>query len=373
MPTADVLKHLEKNMTQKKRYYELDLARAVPMLFMPLVHVYEEFLMHGFATGESWSQGLILVYLCMFGPSVFMLSLGMNLVFSSHNTPKDLAQRGIRTIALFYGLNVIRYIIPGSIAILCGDAEAKYSILRHFFCSDILFFAGITFLLFSVIQKYSIKPFYVLLMAVTMLVVDMLIPDLNLNSEILSIALGKFFYVNGWSCFPVLSWMVYPAVGYCLGPMIQALNTEKEHRTFWKKVILGSVVGFLAVGICMSSYGLDPILIAASPANSYIVDTANVVLDLFVAGLMYGFYYYVHLLIRNTRLVQHISSLSRGILTFYCIHWILVGWTEYMLLAMGMRNQHILGIETIMGIGVGIMVISIILTIAIQKLFASKG
>lgn len=65
-------------MNEKKRFYELDLARVIPMIGMPLVHIFEEFLMHGLARGDAWTHGQIFIYLCMFGPSVFMICLGMN-------------------------------------------------------------------------------------------------------------------------------------------------------------------------------------------------------------------------------------------------------------------------------------------------------
>jgi len=334
---------------------------------MPLVHVYEEYLIHGFATGEAWSQGLILMYLCMFGPSVFMISLGMNIVFSSHNSPMELAQRGIRTLVLFYGLNIFRYVIPGSIAVLCGDAEAKYSVLRQFLCSDILFFAGVTFLFFALMKKISAKPHHILLISLMMLTLDTLIPEPQPESEFVAIALGKFLYVNGWSCFPVLSWIIYPAIGYNIGLILLRSKSEDERRSFWRNILLISFVGLLSVCACMRSYGLDALLIAASPVNNYITDLFNVVLDLFLAGLMYCLYYYLHLPILGTKAIRGISRISSGILIFYCIHWVIVGWLEYTLLAMGMREQHTFGFGSIMLTGLAIIVISLALTLLVQN------
>lgn len=354
-------------MTEKIRYYELDFIRVLPMLFMPMVHVYEEFLMHGFATSEAYAQGYFIYYLAICGAPAFMIGMGMNLVFTSHSTPKELAHRGVRLILLFYGLNILRYVIPGMIAILCGDTEAKLSILRHFFCSDIFFFSGFVFLFFALMKNFSVKPFYILIISVLMLVVNMVVPKPQLENEILAIALGKFFYVNGWSCFPVLSWMTFPAIGYCLGFVIKMLKGEGERHVFWNKIFIGGVVGFVAISACLSSYGLDPILIASSPMNNYITDPLNVVLDVFATGFAYGLSYYLYLLLRKNRIVKKICNLSRDILVFYCVHWVLVGWLEYMMLAMGLRNHQFAEFGMMIGIAVIIMMLSVVFTFVLKK------
>lgn len=359
-------------MHEKTRFYELDLARVIPMIGMPLVHIYEEFLRQGLAAEGVWAQGKVFIYLCMFGPSVFMISMGMNIVFSSRSTPEKLAKRGLQTIIAFYVLNLFRYIIPGAIASACGDADAWHSALSSSFCSDILFFAGTAFLFFAIMEKFEVKPARILLLTLGMLTIDMLIPEIEFASEYLGIALGKFFYVNGWSCFPILSWMIFPAIGYYMGHIVIKLRTEEERLRFWNNILLGSVVCLVAVGVCMKSYGLDPLLIAASPANSYITDLANVVLDVLANGIWYCFFYYIYRAIRKTRLLYLASEFSKKVIVYYFMHWVLVGWLEFMLLAVGLRDKHIFSFNHIFWFSNTVFAIAVSATVFVKRIGSKK-
>lgn len=354
-------------MEKKTRFYELDIARAISMLGMPIVHVYEELMIQGIAASGVWNQGLLLTYSCILGPSVFMISLGMNLVFSRNTTSKQLIERGIKTILMFYALNLVRFIIPSFIAYVCGDTGALSSALKGSLCADILFFAGGAFVFFGLIKKFKVSSFYALLIAVLMLTLDMLIPEPTFKSEYVGIALGKFFYVNGWSCFPILPWMIFPAIGYCVGQYIVKMQDEEERGRFWKKVFFCCTIGIVAVSVCIKSYGLSPLLIAASPANSYITDLVNVVLNILAAGIWYSACYFVYSKIKNTKIPESISCFSQKILVFYCVQWILVGWLEYMLLAAGYRNQGKIGMTGICIIGIVFLFVSVKITTIIQN------
>lgn len=176
-----------------KRYHDLDFARAIPLLGLPFVHCYEEFESAGFLPGNVISWGQIFLYLCMLGPSVFMMGLGMNVTFTSHNSTSELRKRGIETIKVFFILNIFRYLIPGSIYGAAGHQLGFDTVKEFFFQSDILFFAGLAFLLFSLFKSLHFSTYGMLLTATLMLSVDMLIPNGLISNIVLKNIVGNFF------------------------------------------------------------------------------------------------------------------------------------------------------------------------------------
>ena len=156
-----------------------------------------------------------------------------------------------------------------------------------------------------------------------MLTVNDLIPQLHLSSQFVSATLGNFFYADDYSCFPLLSWMIFPAIGYALA---SALRDIPDKDLFWKHVIAVCAIVLVAISVNMRKYGLNPLLIAASPVNDYITDFANVVLDAAIAWIWYGIFHFVYKRIRFARIKHIILCGSQAIMLFYMAQWILVGW-----------------------------------------------
>lgn len=77
-----------------------------------------------------------------------------------------------------------------------------------------------------------------------MLTVNDLIPPLHLSSQFAAAAWGNIFYVDDYSCFPLLSWMIFPAVGYALASV---LRDASDKDLFWKRVIAVHTVVLVAV------------------------------------------------------------------------------------------------------------------------------
>ena len=149
-----------------------------------------------------------------------MISLGSNLVFSDAG-PRKLAKRGCTTLVAFLLLNITRDALPDIAIALAGHADAFDVLGYDMLASDILGFAGFTFLFFAIIKYFQISPLATLLISLCMLTVNDLIPQLHLSSQFVSATLGNFFYADDYSCFPLLSWMIFPAIGYALASALR--------------------------------------------------------------------------------------------------------------------------------------------------------
>lgn len=241
-----------------------------------------------------------------------MISLGSNLVFSDAG-PRKLAKRGCTTLVAFLLLNITRDALPDIAIALAGHADAFDVLGYDMLASDILGFAGFTFLFFAIIKYFQISPLATLLISLCMLTVNDLIPQLHLSSQFVSATLGNFFYADDYSCFPLLSWMIFPAIGYALA---SALRDIPDKDLFWKHVIAVCAIVLVAISVNMRKYGLNPLLIAASPVNDYITDFANVVLDAAIAWIWYGIFHFVYKRIRSARIKHIILCVSQAIMLF---------------------------------------------------------
>ena len=350
-----------------KRRPELDIVRAISILGLPFVHCYEEFRGAGFLVPSVADAGSVFFGLCALGPSIFMAMLGMNIVFSSHSTPEALARRGLKTIMYFYLLNLVRFIVPSLIAGLCRNPDYFFDGLYYSLASDILFFSGLAFLFFAFVRKFRLQPVYVMVIALALLVLNMALKPAVSAGKYLNAFLGNFIYINEDSFFPFLSWIIYPAAGYVMGGFIVNLESQKDSDRFYFRLSLVCVVCLAAVFVCLRSYKLDPLLIAASPANSYINDLFTVVITLLYAGLWTGFWYLICRLVHSKKFNAAAYHVSDAILVFYVIQWVIVGWTEYLLDAAGYQGTHFITPAVFAVVSIATFIVSLVVALAYKN------
>lgn len=352
-----------------KRFYEMDFARALPLLFLPFVHFFEEFSWWGYLDDTAMHYGQIFLYLCAFGPSIFMMVLGMNIAFSSHTSPAELARRGVKTLIIAELLNLFRFVIPGMLVDLQGEDWATLDALNSSLWSDILVFAGLAFLSFALMKKIKLSPIGIIWISLVLLGVHMLVsPATDYESTYISELIGNFVHTTENSAFPLLSWLVYPAVGYSVGLFLKTIPNEQDRKTIYNKMALSGLIALFVVCVCMKTYGLDPTIIAAAPANRNITDLFNIVLDISIAFVWFGVMYYFYCLLKSVlsdRGFNLVVDISKAIMIFYIIQWIIVGWAEYLLF----RYEETYCFKLVSGVllpGLVVMIVSVALSIPIK-------
>ena len=121
------MKLVEKIFSNKKvnttRQWELDLARAVLIFCLALVHVTIEC-----TSDEGLCSGIPYVFDSIiggpFGAPMFMFAMGVGMSYTIRNKPKELLKRGAELFGLAYILNICRFLIPYSIGYaMTGDTE----------------------------------------------------------------------------------------------------------------------------------------------------------------------------------------------------------------------------------------------------------
>ena len=350
----------------RKRYSELDAVRAIALLFLPVIHVYEEMELIGTLSAEALSSCKWVLTLCLYAPSVFMICFGANLFFAREKTPAEYAKRGLKFLLIGVGLNVMRFVLPSLISLAMGKKGWVLNAVNNVLASDIYDFVGVFLLVFALFKKLKLSAFAMLIAAMIMLLINTVIQPVPVEGSA-AYFLGRFFYVNQNSYFPLLSWTIFPITGYCFGKVYRASQSEQERRKFNLRMLIFCYVMYGALFYTFQSYGLNPSLVELSPANSYITDYGNVMMLVCIAGMMIGLIYLAYMKWPESRPMKALLKLSVVIMPFYLIQWVIIGWMEGMMVAFDFPLGKI-GIGAFYALSVGITLVTIILA----KVFGEK-
>ena len=340
----------------RKRYTELDIVRAVSLLFLPIIHVYEEMELKGTLTAEALDSCRWVLTLCVYAPSVFMICFGANLFFAKEKTPGEYAKRGLKFLLIGVVLNILRFMVP---SLIVGSRELIRDSFNNILASDIYDFVGAFLLVFALFKKLKMSDFAMLITAMLMLLLNTLIPPATVEGP-MAFFLGRFYYVNENSYFPLLSWTIFPIMGYCFGKIYRSFQTEQDRRSFLSRILIFSYVMYCALFYTFRSYRLNPELIELSPSNAYITDYGNVLMLVFIAGMFISLIYFFYMKWSETRPIKALVRLSAVIMPFYLIQWIIIGWMEQFMDGYGFPKASI-GVAGFYALSLGITLVTALL------------
>ena len=326
------------------RFGEFELLKAIAIIGLPAVHLMEESLEKGFASPGLTQFGNAILVLCAFGPSVFMVCMGFG-IGGGKTSAKNIRANGIQFLMIGFLLNIFRWFLPG----LLRSIVLQRNIIQDIdFClqSDIYYFAGLYFILYSYFKQWKIPVFGIILISILMLTANTLLtpltgtlfPDLMDNdpdnnkafSLIAGSILGNFVYVDHTSCFPLLSWSIFPTIGVLLGEILKKVDDEKREKIM--RCVLGaSTVMLIAFLVFLWDYKIDILKALVSPANDYITDLPNVILLLSLALLLVTVFYYLCKRIGSTPFMAYMLRISTFIIPFYLLQWVIIAWIFYLM------------------------------------------
>jgi len=326
----------------KKRFYEIDLARSILILVLPLVHVYE-YLGYQSQMSDILSDGAVAtltplyLFFTIFGAPMFMILMGMNMIFTRKSTAKDFLKRGIMLLFVEIGFNLIRYIIPGLIGTYISGAANKTGVTILFWMdyglinSDIFALAGFSFILVALFKKLKLKPLHILIASVLLFFIDracypVIGTRLAESYDVFTNELfGHIIYVNEDSIFPLLRWFVFIAIGYFIGS-----NINKKHIFEWIGISsFVTTVGFFAYSLIKGSNPFSFYNVVECSNN---LDIVVMLGELSAALLFISAVVLIFRLFKLERfekftafLVKYSSCISYD----YAIQWIIIGWIMF--------------------------------------------
>ncbi len=314
---------------QNNRLYEFDIARIVPLLLLPFIHLYEEaqYIEHQvFMRPEVYTDNIWLMYISSFTAAVFMVSLGFNIHLSSrHKTASSLAKRGLFFLIGGVLLNFIR-LGPGDILGAClGDSEAIPDLIWTILQADIFDFAGLAFLYLAFLKRFHIKPVIGLFIAALLSIITSLMPELELDGYYLNAFLGRFIWVDEESCFAFTQWIIFPAFGYWIGQFVaqKDANTTKLNTNHKTIVLFAVVVTIITISV-MVLLDYNPLLIFGTVENDCRMTFPAAVLTLASVMCWYSLsrlYFWATGLNRINKFLVYVASMLSA---YYVMQWIII-------------------------------------------------
>lgn len=341
-----------------RRFEELDILRALPILGLPLAHLLEEGSEYGILQPQV-EHGMAFSYaLFAWGAPVFMFLMGANWCFSRRTSPAYLVHRGLLLLLTGVLLNLVRFVLPASVGLMLGNDEPFFYSLSMVLCSDIYDFSGAAFLLMALCLRLKLRPAPLLTLALALLTLGNCVSLPAGTDEYLLCFLGRFVWVNSCSYFPLATWFIFPAAGYVFGRVYRDFATEEARARFCRQLIYAGAVGLAACVTALQAYGHSAFTIYASPANHYITDLPNAAMILCTTLCSIGLFYYLYRLIQPTRLKTALVAVSKVIMPFYIIQWVIIGWFSTLFHLLLPHHEQVMGFGTFIPATVLIMLLS---------------
>lgn len=323
---------METDTLANKRIYkfgEFELMKAIAVLGLPIVHLLEEGIFDNYVSESVRHLEAFIVALCIVGPSIFMMCMGFSMG-GLRNTYKSTLRQGLRFLMLGALLNLIRWILPG-LLLYAVRGDSMVDDICYFLSSDIYYFVGIFLVFYALMLKLKLKTSWILMITIVMLTVNTLLTPIMpkiVTREYLIQFVGNFIYVDETSCFPLLSWAIFPTAGIFLGDVLKKATDEKR-ASIMKHLLVFSPVVFVSYLVSLRLYGHDIMRVMVSPLNSYITDLPNVILMISLALFLFALLYYVCKAIDKSRFMSFMVKISTYVVPFYMLQWILVSWIFY--------------------------------------------
>ena len=311
------------------KFGEFDLMKAIAVLGLPVVHLLEEGIYGNYVSQDVYKLEALIVALCIVGPSIFMMCMGFSMG-GARNLPQILVKQGLRFLSLGAILNLVRWILPG-LLLWAVSGDPLNDDICYFLVSDIYFFVGIFCLFYALMRKLKLSTSEMFVVTIVMLTANTLLTPIMpkiVTNEYLIAFVGNFVYIDETSCFPLLSWAIFPTTGILLGEVLKKASDEQRGKIM-KHMLLFSPVVFASYLVSLCLYGHDAMKVMVSPLNSYITDLPNVILMISLALFLFALLYYVCKKIDKSRFMKFMTKISTYIVPFYMLQWVLVSWIFY--------------------------------------------
>ncbi len=306
--------------SNKSRIEAYDIMRGLAVLLMILIHIVHEYARPNV---ENSVVGYVIEFLG--GPPAaptFMMLMGIFFIYSNKGTFRLSLLRGLNLLLIAFVLNLVRGIIPYYILTdlqgVSPDSLGIYFRLEYLiFEVDILTFAGISYMIMTVLYHFAKKPVIWLAIAAVIAVGSPLLWRIEVTQLPLQYVINIFWGDEYLSTFPVFPWLSFPLVGMVIGRL---LKERMDHRNVVNKLGIYSIM-FIIVGGVLMLINIDYFY------NAYGKMGIGAIISII------GFVFFWQWLI--TKIFKGIGGkvrtgilqfLSKNVLYVYFIHWVLCKW-----------------------------------------------
>ena len=315
-----------RNEINTGRQIEVDIAKAICIIGMVLVHAFEQL---PFVEGSGGAGEFILMRIgnTIFGATLFMFCMGVGMAYTKKNNPNLIMLRGLTIFIIGLLLNFFRIVL--GMLITNAVHPGFYStniIIIELLQNDILYFAGLAMMLFGLLKKLKIPGWGILLISVVMSILGTIFKGYDFHNVYGNLIAGWFIGTNypgiqfdTTSFFPLLNWFILVAAGYCFAWILK--RVEKKGRFYMVFSSISAVLIGLYIGLCI---GPKVGFFQDDFRCTYHIATYDALISLCGAVFAFGLYYGLsHILPKIV--LKGATTLSKYINTVYCIQWVVYG------------------------------------------------
>lgn len=301
------------------RQKEIDLIKAFSIIMMIITHCIEELFAY---EGHLPSEIIVDVLNRTIGASAFMICMGIGIAYAKTKNPKAYIQRGISLLIIGQVLNLFRYAIPYGIDYLVSGEEVSRKMTFLVFSSDIMQFAGLTFIVLALLAYLHLPELMVFAVSVVLNILGMLLSlKVDTGIYVLDQFTGLFVFTTSESYFPFFNWFIYPAFGLLFGSVLKKVADKKK---FYLHLLIPTGILtaiYYVVSLCVD----QPFLVSLKDAkNFYSVGIFDAVMQLMAVVFLLSLAFFVTTVMPE-RAEKAVCFVSGNINRFYCVQWTLIG------------------------------------------------
>ena len=304
----------------KSRIEAYDILRGLAVLLMILIHIVHEY---AGPNVENSVVGYVIEFLG--GPPAaptFMMLMGIFFIYSNKGTFRLSLLRGLNLLLIAFVLNLVRGILPYYILTqlngVSPDSLGIYFRMEYLiFEVDILTFAGISYMIMTILYHFVKKPVVWLAFAVAIAVGSPLLWRIAVTQLPLQYVTNVFWGDEYLSTFPVFPWLSFPLVGMVIGRL---LKERMDHRKVINKLGIYSVF-FIIAGGALMLINVDYFY------NAYGKMGVGAIIG--IIGFVFFWQWLITKIYKviggkfRTGMLQY---LSKNVLYVYFLHWVLCKW-----------------------------------------------
>ena len=296
------------------RQFEIDLVRAACIVVMIIYHVFE---MVTTARVEPYLLKLAVYYAGNTLTGLFIICMGIGIVYTTHGTPASFAKRGIKLLLQGHLLVFCNAGFMILISRKYGQMEDPYSV----FTTEILAFAGLVFLLTALLTKLKCKSWHFFAVAGAFQVIAAVLSGAFDDSPLaVRYLVGTLFYPGSpdISSFPLFPFFIYAAFGMLYGEMLK--RTANKRLFYLRSAFIGTTVCLIA-SVIYKIVGFN--IVEASFYDAYHASVFPAAIwYISQAAVWIAIAYPVSLLLKG-KAKNAVGYLSRNITNIYVFQWIL--------------------------------------------------
>lgn len=301
------------------RQREVDALKAFSIIMMIITHSIDDLFPN---YGDFFLPSLIDDYMAQtIGAQGFMICMGIGMIYSRHAEPRDHIFRGIHLLIIGQVLNLFRYGLMYGLAYAISGDEVARAAAFLVFSGDILQFAGLFLILFGLLSRLKLKPWYILALAVVMIITGRLLAGrIHTGYYALDQLIGLFIYTDSESYFPMFNWFIFPVFGFLLGELLTHVSDKKKFYA-----LLAVPCSIVAVVYYVIASGYDqPVFTAINEWKSFCYMGLPDALAMFLINTLVLCIWYAVTSGLSEKAMQPVRFVSRNINRYYCVHSVFI-------------------------------------------------